>query len=90
LAFNPKHGAHCAVLIDRLAGLRSAEQLTAVPARVDTAHSAHSAHSADAPNPSGHKPAFVLGQWADAEGRVWQEFDLAALARNEQFLAIAA
>jgi twitching motility protein PilI len=31
LAFNPAHGSHCAVLVDRLAGLRSAEQLTAAP-----------------------------------------------------------
>ena len=29
LAFNPAAGSHCAVLVDRLAGLRSAEQLTA-------------------------------------------------------------
>jgi twitching motility protein PilI len=28
LAFNATHGAHCAVLVDRLAGLRSADQLT--------------------------------------------------------------
>jgi twitching motility protein PilI len=74
LALNPKQGAHCAVLIDRLAGLRSADQLKAVvnsPAQA-------------------HQPAFALAHWADAEGRIWQEFDLAALARNEQFLAIAA
>jgi twitching motility protein PilI len=73
LAFNPKQGAHCAVLIDRLAGLRSADQLKAV---VNSP-----AHA--------HQPAFALAHWADAEGRIWQEFDLAALARNEQFLAIA-
>jgi twitching motility protein PilI len=32
LAFNPRFGANCAVLVDRLAGLRSADQLTAEPA----------------------------------------------------------
>jgi len=78
LAFNPTHGAHCAVLVDRLAGLRSATQLTAVPA--DAAGQAASAH----------RPAFAGPCWRDGDGRVWQEIDLAALARNEQFLAIAA
>jgi twitching motility protein PilI len=87
LAFNPKQGAHCAVLVDRLAGLRSAEQLTAVPGSDATGLASDRADTTDH---RGHKPAFALGQWADAEGRLWQEFDLAALARNEQFLAIAA
>jgi twitching motility protein PilI len=70
LAFNPSLGTHCAVLIDRLAGLRGAHQLTAV-----------------AP-PAGQRPGFALGLWADADGRQWQELDLAALARHPQFLAI--
>jgi twitching motility protein PilI len=76
LAFNPKHGAHCAVLVDRLAGLRSAEQMKAVAA-------------VDLP-PGVMRPTFAGGCWADPEGRVWQELDLADLAHQEQFLAIAA
>ena len=72
LAFNANQGAHCAVLVDKLAGLRSAPQLQAEPA--------------DAVD----RPAFAGARWRDAEGRVWQEIDLGALARNEQFLAIAA
>jgi twitching motility protein PilI len=36
------------------------------------------------------RPAFAGGIYQDAEGRRWQEIDLAALARHEQFLAIAA
>jgi twitching motility protein PilI len=72
LAFNATQGAHCAVLIDRLAGLRSATQLTA-----------EAADGAD-------RPSFAGARWRDAEGRVWQEIDLGALAHNEQFLAIAA
>ena len=72
LAFNAKQGSHCAILVDRLAGLRSAEQLTAEP-------------------PDGQaRPAFAGARWLDAVGRSWQEIDLAALARNEQFLAISA
>jgi len=82
LALNPSLNAHSALLIDRLAGLRSAEQL------------APEAEGAD--NPAGTeasaaaRPAFARGRWRDAEGRVWQEIDLAALARHEQFLAISA
>ncbi len=73
LAFNARQGSHCAVLVDRLAGLRSAEQLTA------------QAHGDDEV-----RPAFAGARWRDSDGRVWQEIDLAALARHEQFLAISA
>jgi twitching motility protein PilI len=76
LSFNPKQGAHCAILVDRLAGLRSAEQMKALPA--------------NDPSPAVTRPTFAGACWTDAEGRVWQELDLAALARHEQFLAIAA
>jgi twitching motility protein PilI len=72
LALNAQQGPHCAVFIDRLAGLRSADQLTAEPADPVL------------------RPAFAGARWADAEGRGWQEIDLVALARHEQFLAIAA
>jgi twitching motility protein PilI len=41
------------------------------------------------PAASGPRPGFARGRWRDAQGRVWQELDLAALAANEQFLAIA-
>ncbi|HSQ71696.1 MAG TPA: chemotaxis protein CheW [Rubrivivax sp.] len=72
LAFNAATGSHCAVLVDRLAGLRSAEQLTAEPPDAQP------------------RPAFAAARWRDADGRMWQEIDLGALARYEPFLAIAA
>lgn len=73
LAFNPKLGSHCAVLVDRLAGLRSEQQLQREPAEATP------------------RPEFAAGgSWRDADGRLWQEIDLAALARHELFLAIAA
>jgi len=76
LAFNPALGSHCAVLIDRLAGLRNRQQLQPEPAE---------------PAEGSARPAFAAGgRWRDADGRVWQEIDLAALARHELFLAIAA
>lgn len=34
------------------------------------------------------RPNFVLSVWRDAEGRVWHELGLAALAGNEAFLKI--
>lgn len=72
LALNAGLGAQCALLIDRLAGLRNAEQLRA---------------ERDDGVP---KPAFAGPAWRDADERRWQEIDLAALARHEQFLGIAA
>lgn len=72
LALNARHGAHCALLIDRLAGLRRADQLT--PEADDGVE----------------RPAFAGGRWRDENGRIWQEIDLAALARDDQFLTIAA
>jgi twitching motility protein PilI len=72
LAFNPSLGSYSAVLVDRLAGLRSAAQLKAEPAEAQP------------------RPSFATAMWRDEQGRAWQEIDLAALARHEQFLAIAA
>jgi twitching motility protein PilI len=72
LAINPTMGAHCALLVDRLAGLRSSEQMQAEPEE------------------GAARPAFAGRRWRDGEGRTWQEIDLAALARHEQFLGIAA
>lgn len=82
LALNPSLNAHSALLIDRLAGLRSAEQLTPEADEAD--------NPSEGQGSSAARPAFARGRWRDAEGRVWQEIDLAALARHEQFLAIAA
>jgi twitching motility protein PilI len=42
------------------------------------------AHQSD----GGPRPNFVLGVWRDADGRVWHELGLAALAGNEAFLKI--
>lgn len=41
------------------------------------------------PPDEGSRPPFAGARMQDAQGRVWQEIDLAALARHEQFLAIA-
>ena len=75
VAFNPTLGSHSAVLVDRLAGLRSAAQLTAEPPEAQGGQP---------------RPLFASAMWRDADGRMWQEIDLAALARHPQYLAIAA
>jgi twitching motility protein PilI len=85
VALNPALGSHCAVLVDRLAGLRSAGQLSAAAA--DGAGPADPASPASGPSP---RPRFAGPLWHDAQGRAWQEIDLGALARHEQFLGIAA
>lgn len=72
LALNTNLGSHCALLVEKLAGLRGTEQMTAEPP------------------PAGHRPSFAGPRWRDADGRVWQEIDLPALAQHEQFLGIAA
>ena len=73
LALNPALGSHSAVLVDRLAGLRGAEQL-----------------KAEEPEDDLPRPGFAGPRWRDAEDRIWQEIDLGALARHEQFLGISA
>jgi len=72
LALNAAFGAHCALLVDRLAGLRSADTLRPEP------------------EDGAPRPTFAGAAWRDADERRWQEIDLGALARHEQFLGIAA
>ena len=84
LAFNPALGSHCAVLVDRLAGLRSAAQLTLEPPDDPAGQPGQPGQPAQV------RPAFASARWRDADGRAWQEIDLAALSRHPQFLAIAA
>jgi twitching motility protein PilI len=73
VALNPSFGLNCAVMIDRLAGLKRADQLQRV-------------ESDEAAMP---RPPFAGDRWVDGDGRAWQEIKLAELAADEQFLAIA-
>ncbi|HET9975907.1 MAG TPA: chemotaxis protein CheW [Burkholderiaceae bacterium] len=74
VAFGATLGLNCALLVDRLAGLRNVDQLNA-------------AHEGAEASP---RPAFAGERWSDAGGRHWQALDLAALARDERFLSIVA
>ena len=64
---------NCALLVDRLAGLRSDEQLPLAPAQ-----------------PAGPLPRFAGALRRDEAGRTWQEINLEALSRQENFLHIVA
>lgn len=64
---------NCALLVDRLAGLRSDEQLPLA-----------------AQQPAGPLPRFAGALRRDEAGRHWQEINLEALARQENFLHIVA
>ena len=74
IAFNADLGLNGALLVDRLEGLRHAADLQVEPETADNKN----------------RPAFALARWRDAAGKVWQELDLAELARQPQFLAITA
>lgn len=72
VAFNAALGINGALLVDRLEGLRHAADMQP--------------EASDADDEA--RPAFAPARWRDAAGRWWQEIDLAALARQPQFLAI--
>lgn len=79
LAFNPNLCINAALLVDRLAGLRNEARMTLLqPAALP----------ADKQGDALRRPAFAGARLRDAEGRVWQELDLAALARHDAFLRI--
>ena len=71
VALNPSLGVNCALLVDRLAG--PAQRRTTCSRATPTTRQAQ-------------RPAFAGARWRDADGRSWQEIELAALAADEQFL----
>lgn len=73
VALNAALGSHSAVVVDRLAGLRGADQL-----------------KVEDDDDGLPRPDFAGSRWRDADDRIWQEIDLSALARHEQFLGISA
>ncbi len=73
VAFNAALDMPCALLVDRLAGLRNAAGL-----------------ELQAPTGEELRPAFVGGRYRDAQGTLWQEILLAALAQDPHFRRIEA
>jgi twitching motility protein PilI len=76
VAFGASLGLNGAVLIDRLAGLRGADQLQQ--------------QADDGAEGAAARPTFAPTRWRDADGRSWQALDLAALAHDVRFLSIVA
>ena len=75
VGFNTSFDVNSALLVDRLAGLRGEDQL--------------SAEAGASPAPSSPSaPSFAGPRWCDADGRVWQEISLARLVRHPAFLKI--
>jgi len=72
VSINPELNINCALLVDKLLGLRGDEQLQPL---------------ADVPSAT-PRPAFAGALRRDAEGRHWQVIDLEALSRFEPFLRI--
>ena len=72
VGFNAALDINCALLVEKLAGLRSETQLTALA------------------DEAGARPSFAGARYRDADGRVWQELLLGALAADESFLRIVA
>ncbi len=74
VSLNPELNINCALLVDRLMGLRSDEQLTLeVPALSQGAVA---------------QPKFAGPRMRDAAGQLWQQIDLEALVRHAQFLRV--
>ena len=80
VGFNHELQVNGALLVDRLEGLRHAADLMVEDESAD--------NGVDLQEVIAGRPAFALGRWRDEAGRVWQEIDLAELARLPQFLAV--
>jgi len=72
VGFNQALDINCVLMVDRLSGLRSEDDLAPEP-RPDTATA---------------RPAFVGARLRDAAGRLWQELLLSELVGDEAFLKI--
>lgn len=73
VSLNPDMNSNCALLVDRLAGLRSEEQLKPVPLTAAEQE---------------ERPRFAGLRMLDAQGRSWQQVHLDALSKHEQFLQV--
>ena len=75
VSLNPELNINCALLVDRLVGLRGDEQLTLeAPA------------AAAAATPA--QPKFAGPRMRVAAGQLWQQIDLEALVKHAQFLKV--
>jgi twitching motility protein PilI len=78
VSLNPELNINCALLVDRLVGLRADEQMT-LDVTVLMGNG-----QAQAPA----QPKFAGPRMRDAAGQSWQQIDLEALAKHAQFLRV--
>ena len=76
IALGAALGLNVALQVDRLAGLRAADQLQPHAEAGDAADAA--------------RPHFAPMRWRDNDGRSWQALDLDALAHDVRFVSIVA
>ena len=74
VSLNPELNINCALLVDRLVGLRGDDQLSPEPTDAAAAGAA--------------RPKFAGPRLRDAAGHLWQQIDLEALAKHQQFLRV--
>ena len=72
ITFSPKLGFNCALLADRVLGLRKSSEMAAV----------------DLPADAQPAPAWAGGQFDDTQGQRWTLLDLAQLVREPRFLLV--
>lgn len=78
VSLNPELNCNCALLVDRLAGLRGDDQL-----RLDASDPASQAGAEGL-----RRPRFAGPRMLDEAGRSWQQVHLDALSKHEQFLQV--
>jgi len=96
VSLNPELNINCALLVDRLVGLRGDEQLTLevpvpVTAPVPTPTPTPVPVPVPVPAPVRNTPAqpkFAGPRMRDAAGQLWQQIDLEALVKHAQFLRV--
>ncbi|MCV2357515.1 MULTISPECIES: chemotaxis protein CheW [Roseateles] len=86
VSLSPELHINCALLVDRLVGLRSDEQLTVQTETVEG--DPRPRFDETGREVSVKRPRFAGPHMVDGEGRSWQQLHLDALSRHEQFLRV--
>ncbi len=89
VSLNAELNINCALLVDRLVGLRGDEQLTLLPEPANASGAALPPRFDETGREvSTKRPRFAGPHMRDAEGRSWQQLHLDALSKHEQFLRV--
>ena len=86
VSLNPELNINCALWVDRLVGLRADEQLSVEPDQQGAV--TRPRFDETGKEVSSKRPRFAGSRMRDNEGRSWQQLDLNALSKHEQFLRV--